>query len=122
MPEPQPAPISVFDVEDDRPLTVEAGRCVVCPAEELPPGSRKIFLGIGPPGRRIGVFNISGRYVAVRNVCPHKGAPVCRGRLRPHVVSPQAHEVAFERDGEIHKCPWHQWEFDLTTGWSLYAP
>ena len=30
--------------------------------------------------RSIGVFNISGEYFAVRNVCPHQQAPLCEGR------------------------------------------
>jgi nitrite reductase/ring-hydroxylating ferredoxin subunit len=117
---PAEGPISVFGVEDDRPLAVVDGRCALCPVEELPPGSRKIFAVGGARG--IGVFNVGGRFYAVRNVCPHKGAPLCRGRLRPHIVGDAAGDFAFERDGEILKCPWHQWEFDLATGWSLYAP
>ena len=118
--QPAKPPISVFGVEDDRPLTVVDGRCVLCPVAELPPGTRKIFAVGGARG--IGVFNIDGAYYAVRNICPHKGAPVCYGRLRPHIVSPEVGEFAFEREGELLKCPWHQWEFDLRTGWSLYAP
>lgn len=110
---------AVFNVEDDRSLVVANGRCVLCRVDELPPGKRKIFR---VEGRGIGVFNVGGTFYAVRNVCPHKGGPLCRGRLRPHVVSPAVTEIAFEREGEILKCPWHQWEFDLRTGWSLYAP
>ena len=32
--------------------------------------------------RSIGVFNVDGRLYAVRNVCPHKQAPLCRERWR----------------------------------------
>lgn len=110
----------VFGVDDSRPLTVVNGRCVVCRVDEIPPGSRRIFVVGGARG--IGVFNVDGRFFAVRNVCPHKGGPICRGRLRPHVVGPEVNRIAFEREGEVLKCPWHQWEFDLHTGWSLYAP
>jgi len=120
--EEPPAPRSVFDVVDDRPLRVERGRCAVGRVEDLPPGSRGIFTSIGMAGRGIGVFNVAGRFYAVRNQCPHRGAPVCYGRLRPHVTGPEVHAVAFEREGEVLKCPWHQWEFDLATGESLYAP
>ena len=110
----------VYGVEDDRPLEVVNGRCVVGRADEIPPGSRRVFAIGGARG--IGVFNVEGRFYAVRNVCPHKGGPLCRGRLRPHVVGPEVNQIAFEREGEILKCPWHQWEFDLQTGWSLYSP
>lgn len=119
--QPAARPISVFAIEDDRPLRVEGGRCVLCPVAELPPGTRKVFTGVGG-ARGVGVFNVEGRYYAVRNICPHKGAPLCYGRLRPHIVGAAAGEFAFEREGEILKCPWHQWEFDIATGWSLYAP
>ncbi|MGH2459727.1 MAG: Rieske (2Fe-2S) protein [Chloroflexota bacterium] len=109
----------VYGVDDDRPLAVVDGRCVVCRVDEISPGSRRIF-SIGARG--IGVFNVGGQFFAARNVCPHKGGPLCRGRVRPHVVGPEVNRIAFEREGEILKCPWHQWEFDLHTGWSLYAP
>jgi nitrite reductase/ring-hydroxylating ferredoxin subunit len=50
--------------------------------------------------------------------------------LRPLVVSGRSeggalasHEsIAYEREGEILKCPWHQWEFDIKTGQALYDP
>jgi len=117
---PATRPISVFGIEDDRPLAVVDGRCVLGSAEVVPPGQRRVFTGLGARG--IGVFNVDGRFYAVRNICPHKGAPLCYGRLRPHIVGPTPGEFGFEREGEILKCPWHQWEFDLATGWSLYAP
>jgi nitrite reductase (NADH) small subunit len=110
----------VYGVDDDRPLTVVDGRCVLGRPDEIPPGSRRIF-AIGGRGG-IGVFNVDGAYYAVRNRCPHKGGPLCRGRLRPHIVAPAVNRYAFEREGEILKCPWHQWEFDLHSGQSLYAP
>jgi len=110
----------VFGVDDDRPLSIIDGRCVLCRADEIPPGSRRVFPIGGARG--VGVFNVGGRFYAIRNVCPHKGGPLCKGRLRPHVVAPGVNQVAFEREDEILKCPWHQWEFDLRTGWSLYAP
>ncbi len=28
--------------------------------------------------------------------------------------------MVHEREGEILKCPWHQWEFDIRTGRALY--
>lgn len=114
------APRSVFGVDDERPLSVVDGRCVVCSLDELPPGSRRVFNLGGSRG--IGVFNVDGHLFAIRNACPHKGAPLCHGRLRPHVISATPGDFAFEREGEVLKCPWHQWEFDLATGQSLYAP
>ena len=30
--------------------------------------------------------------------------------------------MTYTREGEIIKCPWHQWEFDIKTGHALYDP
>ena len=94
-------------------------RYVVAPASELPPGSRRI---VQIDGREIGVFNVQGNFYALRNLCPHRSGPLCMGRVRPLVVSPGLYQVDYDRDGEILKCPWHQWEFDLKTGQALYDP
>ncbi|MYF91382.1 MAG: Rieske 2Fe-2S domain-containing protein, partial [Gemmatimonadetes bacterium] len=85
-------------------------RYVVARAEELPDGARKI-VSVG--NREIGVFNIGDRYYALRNSCPHKNGPLCRGRLRPLVVSPGVYQIDYQQEGLVLKCPWHQWEFDL---------
>jgi nitrite reductase/ring-hydroxylating ferredoxin subunit len=95
-------------------------RCVVGKVEDLPPGERKIVPVGGKGG--IGVFNVGGTFYALKNVCPHKGGPLCQGRLRPHVISNETYQVEYEREDEIIKCSWHQWEFDIRTGVALYDP
>ena len=91
---------------------------VVCALDELKPGQRReVQLG-GADG--VTVFNVGGQLYALRNLCPHKGGPLCRGRLRPHVASPGVGQWVFERENEIIKCPYHNWEFDITTGRALY--
>ena len=92
-------------------------RHVVATAKEIAPGERKL---IKVAGREIGIFNLNGEYFALRNVCPHKGAPVCKGRQRPLIVAAGVNDVAYEREGEILKCPWHLWEFDIKTGRSMH--
>ena len=93
------------------------GRHVVAQAADLPPGGRKI---VAVAGREIGVFNLGGTFYALRNICPHRGAPLCQGRLRPLVTSPEVYRLDRERDGEILHCPWHSWEFDVKTGRALF--
>ena len=51
---------------------------VVATVDEIPPGERKI---VELEGRSLGIFNIDGDFYAVRNICPHQGAPLCEGRL-----------------------------------------
>ena len=45
-------------------------------SDEIPPGSRKI---VEVDGRSIGVFNVDGEFLALRNRCPHQGGPLCEG-------------------------------------------
>ena len=92
----------------------------VCRVSELPLGGRKI---VEIAGRSIGVFRLAdGRYFALRNLCPHRGAPLCAGRLLGLYTAEQPYELVLEREGEILRCPWHGWEFDLTTGRSVALP
>ena len=91
-------------------------RCPVAKVEEVPPGGRKL---VDVAGRSIGVFNVRGTLVAAHNVCPHEGAPVCRGRVSGTTLPSPAGEFRWGRDGEILSCPWHGWEFDLLTGVAL---
>ena len=94
-----------------------ADRLVVDRVDQFPPGQRRIVAAGGRAG--IGVFNVGGRYYALRNICPHNGAPLCRGLVGPHVRSRGRGDFVYEREGEVLKCPWHEWEFDITTGRAL---
>lgn len=95
----------------------KGNRHVIAAAADLPPGKRTI---VKIAGREIGVFNINGTFYALRNICPHKGAPLCKGRLRPQVDSSEVYQVEFQPSYEILKCPWHLWEFDIKTGHALH--
>ncbi len=92
-------------------------RHVVAQIADLPPGARKV---VTVNGREIGLFNVHGGYYALLNYCPHRGGPLCHGRIRPLVVSDGVYQVDYEREGEILKCPWHMWEFDIRTGHALF--
>lgn len=94
-------------------------RHVVAMAEELPVGERKV---VTVNQREIGIFNVRGTYYALLNYCPHRAGPLCHGRQRPLVVADDVYQVEYEREDEILKCPWHQWEFDIKTGVALFDP
>ena len=49
---------------------------------------------------QIAIFNVEGSFHALDNVCPHQGGPLGEGDL----------------DGNMVTCPWHAWDFDVTTG------
>jgi nitrite reductase/ring-hydroxylating ferredoxin subunit len=95
------------------------GKHVVATVAEIPPGRRKI---VEVAGRSIGVFNVNGEFLAIRNRCPHESGPLCEGRLVGFLVSDRPGEYRHSRPGEILRCPWHGWEFDLRTGQSWFDP
>jgi nitrite reductase (NADH) small subunit len=86
---------------------------------DYPPGCKKI---VEIDGKSIGVFNVNGELYALRNICPHQGAPLCEGSINPWITSPEPYQFAFEREGEIIRCPWHQWEFDIKSGCLVVDP
>lgn len=94
-------------------------RVVIGSCAELPSGSRRL---ITVDGVSVGVFNVGGRYVAVRNSCPHAQAPVCLGRLDGSTLPGKPGEFVWGREGEVLACPWHGWEYDLLTGACLADP
>lgn len=91
----------------------------VCKVEELPVGERLIT---EIDGKSIGVFNVGGEFYALRNICPHEGAELCRGTITGMNLPGEVGEYNWVRGGEIIRCPWHAWEFDIKTGQSIFNP
>ena len=94
-------------------------RHVVARVGEIAPGTAK---QVTVRGREIGVFHVNGEYFALLNKCPHEGAPLCRGRLVGLIEGNEPGEYRMSRHGEMLKCPWHGWEFDIRTGQSWVDP
>jgi nitrite reductase (NADH) small subunit len=92
---------------------------VVAKAADIPPGTHQL---LEAGGKKIGVYNIGGEYFALRNVCPHQGAELCKGLTTAYVGSDGPGNFDFQREGEILRCPWHQWEFDIKTGIMVHDP
>ena len=95
------------------------GHHIIGRVSELTPGQRRI---VEVDGRSIGVFNVHGQFYALRNRCPHQGAPLCLGAIKGMALPSQPGEYRWGREGEILRCPWHGWEFDLMTGRSIFNP
>jgi nitrite reductase (NADH) small subunit/3-phenylpropionate/trans-cinnamate dioxygenase ferredoxin subunit len=70
---------------------------------ELPPGTIQEFQ-IG--GKVIAVANVGGKFYAINNTCLHEGGPLGEGSL----------------EGKIVTCPWHGWDYDVSTGKALQNP
>lgn len=64
---------------------------------DIPEGEGRCF-EVGD--QQVAIFNVEGTYYALDNVCPHQGGPLGEGEL----------------DGKMVTCPWHAWDFDVTTG------
>jgi nitrite reductase (NADH) small subunit len=71
---------------------IRVARLSECPAD-----SAREFAAAG---RVIALFNVGGTVYALDGVCPHQGGPLGKGTLGGCIVT----------------CPWHGWQFDVTTG------
>ncbi len=90
----------------------------VAEASELNEGERKVY----PLGEtEVGVYRLKGKLYAYENHCLHQGGPACEGLMMPKVeevlgpdMTLQSHRFNYD---EWHiVCPWHAWEYDVTTG------
>ncbi|MBK04528.1 MAG: hypothetical protein CL920_04240 [Deltaproteobacteria bacterium] len=55
---------------------------------------------------QLAVFRVEGGFRVTDNSCPHQGGPLSQG------------EVV----GEVVKCPWHDWQYNLKTGCPVMTP
>ena len=94
-------------------------RHIVARLADVPPGTRKL---VSVKGRDVALFNVMGELFAVLDRCPHAGASLCKGRLTGLMDAAMPGDYRLTREGEILRCPWHGWEFDLRTGKSCAEP
>ena len=92
---------------------------VVAAVADIPPGQRKL---VDVNGRAVVVFNLGGDFFALNNRCPHKGGSLCDGVTSGLIQSSEPGHYQYTRRGEIIRCPWHSWEFDIRTGQSWCDP
>jgi 3-phenylpropionate/trans-cinnamate dioxygenase ferredoxin subunit len=94
--------------------TAELQRHVVAPVDELPPGTTKV---VEVSGRSIGIINTrDGRLYALRNTCPHHGAPLCAGPVTGMMRPSAPHEYDYDEEQSVVRCPWHGYPFRLEDG------
>ncbi|OFV97823.1 MAG: hypothetical protein A3H28_10840 [Acidobacteria bacterium RIFCSPLOWO2_02_FULL_61_28] len=90
----------------------------VAESSEINEGERKVV----PFGNtELGVYRMKGKLYAYQNLCAHQGGPACEGLMMPKVEEVIAQDKTYQRMrfnyDEWHiVCPWHGWEYDLTTG------
>ena len=93
-------------------------RHVVARVADILPGARK-FVTIG--GRGVVVFNLKGEFFALSDQFRTR-AGTCRRQTDGLVESSEPGSYRYSRQGEIVRCPWHGWEFDIRTGRSWCDP
>lgn len=64
---------------------------------EIPLGSGKEFV-VG--SQLLAVYHTNDGWFCLDGVCPHAGGPLAKGLITGNIVT----------------CPWHGWQFDLTSG------
>jgi nitrite reductase/ring-hydroxylating ferredoxin subunit len=69
----------------------------VCSIRDCPPGTA---LEVVADQRIVALFRTAEAFHALDGICPHQGGPLGRGTLEGCTVT----------------CPWHGWQFDVTTG------
>jgi nitrite reductase/ring-hydroxylating ferredoxin subunit len=89
---------------------------VVAATADFPSGTRRL---VDVDGRAIVVFNVKGEYFALLNRCPHNGGSLAEGIVTGLLQSSTPGDYTYVRRGEIIRCPWHGWEFDIKTGKSF---
>lgn len=90
-----------------------------CGVSEIPAGAAKI---VDLKSRSIGIFNVKGSFHALLNVCPHRGAALCEGPICGTTRPTEGRDFVYDREGEIVRCAWHGWEFDIRSGEFLVNP
>ena len=64
----------------------------------------------------------AGEFFALLNRCPHEGAPLEKAACVARLTSPEPGIYQRDRVGEMLRCPWHGWEFDIRNGQSWFDP
>ena len=75
----------------------------IAKTSEIAPGTARELTAAG---RIVALFNVGGTFYALDGICPHAGGPLGEGML----------------EGSVVTCPWHGWQFDVTTGRHVLNP
>ena len=62
-----------------------------------------------------------GRIRAFAGRCPHQGGPLAAGCVTGVTTADRPNELQLTRLGEVIRCPWHGFEWDMVTGQPLVA-
>ena len=86
------------------------------PLHDAPHEGSVRMLQVG--SHRVGLYCVAGQFHALADRCPHRGAPLCSGKIATPIETDGRSLKLGARDS-IVRCPWHKWEFEIATGRSL---
>jgi nitrite reductase (NADH) small subunit len=66
-------------------------------------------------GHRVGLFRVGDCLHALADRCPHRGAPICSGRIATP-IEVRDDGLQLGTPASVLRCPWHKWEFEIATG------
>ncbi len=93
----------------------------VCHVQEIPRGEKRNYTIKNVPV--VVVHSQQGQFYAIYGLCPHQRGPLGAGVLGGLTEAAQPGEAfQYVREGEVLRCPWHSFSFDVTTGACLSAP
>lgn len=84
---------------------------------EFPLGEFRLF---DLPRGSVGVVRTNEGIYAVRNRCPHMGGPICSGELAGTTLPSAPDEIVYGLRGDVLRCPWHGWEFRVSSGEAVF--
>jgi nitrite reductase/ring-hydroxylating ferredoxin subunit len=92
----------------------------VCRTHELAPG--QMISGQVGPIPVVVIRAADGTLHAMVAKCLHQGGPLDKGKLYEHMSTAGIGEYIPDKGYEILKCPWHGYEYDITTGCVIADP
>lgn len=70
---------------------------------DVPEGEGRV---VNVNGVDVALFNVEGEFHAIDNTCVHRGGPLGDGPC----------------EGTVVTCPWHGWQYDVTSGQCQNVP
>lgn len=93
----------------------------VCSVKDIPPGDKREYTIKNIP--ILVVHSQQGNFYALYGICPHQRCAFRYAALGGLTTASQAgNTFHYQRAGEILRCAWHGFSFDVTTGACLTAP
>jgi len=93
----------------------------VCREEDVPVGQMRTYTVKNLPV--VVVHSKKGEFYAIYGICPHQRSLLGQGVLGGLTeAGAPGEEFRYTREGEIIRCAWHGFDYDVITGTCLTAP